>query len=284
MSTRSVAAALALAATVTASVAAEETAPNKSQYTLFFNRTPGSELRDMSTDRPDKTESPHTVDAGGIQIETDLVAYTRDREDGVTTETLDILPFNLKLGLTHDSDLQIIYGSFTRVRTDGPLAADTEDGAGDLIVRYKRNLWGNDGGRTAFAIMPFIKIPTSTLGGANDDIEGGIILPLAIGLGGGIGLGLMTEVDLLRRETGSGYEPAFINSATLSFELTNKLGVYTEIYTERSVDDGAETVVTLDAGLTYAVTENLQLDTGVAIGVTDAADDINVFAGLSRRF
>lgn len=275
--------AVVLAAAIAGDASGSDTAQDKSRYTLL-NRTPDAALRDMSTDRPDKTESPYTVDAGRIQIETDLVAYTRDESDGVTTETLDILPFNFKLGLTHDSDLQIVYGSFTRVRTEGPGYRDTDTGAGDLVIRYKRNFWGNDGGKTAFGIMPFVKIPTSTLDSANDDVEGGIIVPLAIDLGHGMGLGVMTEVDLLRSETGSGYEPTFINSATLSFELTKKLGLYTEVYTERSADDGAETVVTLDAGLTYAVTDNLQLDTGLAIGVTDAADDINVFAGLSRRF
>ncbi|MDO9381814.1 MAG: transporter [Hyphomicrobiaceae bacterium] len=257
---------------------------DKSQYTLF-NPAPGSAMREMSTDRPDKTESPYTVDAGHIQIETDLVAYTRDTEDGVTTETLDVVPFNFKVGLTNSSDVQFVYGSFSRVRVEGPGGfKDNESGAGDLVIRYKQNFWGNDGGKTAFGIMPFVKIPTSTFDDANDDVEGGVILPLAIDLGNGMGLGLMTEVDILRDGARRGYEPTFINSATLSFELTKKLGLYTEVYTERSAEDGAETVVTLDAGLTYAMTDNLQLDTGVNVGVTDAADDLNIFAGLSRRF
>jgi hypothetical protein len=263
---------------------AGEAGSEKSQYTLF-NRTPESAMRDMSTDRPDKTESPYTVDAGHIQIETDLVAYTHDKEDGVKTETVDVVPFNFKIGLTNSSDLQFVYGSFSRVRVEGPDGfKDSESGAGDLVIRYKQNLWGNDGGKTAFGIMPFVKIPASTFDDANDEVEGGVILPLAIDLGNGMGLGLMTEVDILRDGDGSGYEPTFINSATVSFELTKKLGLYTEIYAERSAEDGAETVVTLDAGLTYAVTDNLQLDTGVNVGVTDAADDLNVFAGLSRRF
>jgi hypothetical protein len=118
----------------------------------------------------------------------------------------------------------------------------------------------------------------------NNDVEGGVILPLAIDLGSGMGLGLMTEVDILRAEDGGGYEPTFINSATVSFELTQKLGLYVEAFTERSAESGSETVVTIDTGLTYAVTDNLQLDTGANIGVTDAADDLNVFVGLSRRY
>lgn len=259
-------------------------ATDKSGYTLF-NPTPASAMRDMSTDRPDKTESPYTVDAGHIQIETDLVAYTRDRADSFTVETTDVLPFNFKLGLTNDSDLQIVYGSYSHVRVEGPGGAkDSEDGSGDLIIRYKRNFWGNDGGRTAFAVMPFVKIPTSSFDDANDDVEGGVIVPLGIELAPGIGLGLMTEVDILRSDVDGGYQPSFVNSATVGFDLTDKLGLYTEVFVERSAESGANTIVTLDAGLTYAVTDNLQLDTGVNVGVTDAADDVNVFAGMSRRF
>jgi hypothetical protein len=256
---------------------------DKSQYTLF-NPTPASAMRDMSTDRPDKTESPYTVDAGHIQIETDLVAYTRDREDGVTVETTDVMPFNLKFGLTNDSDIQFIYGSFSHVHVKGDGFKDSDSGSGDLVIRYKRNFWGNDGGKTAFGIMPFVKIPTSSFKDANDDVEGGVILPLGVDLGGGIGLGMMTEVDILRTEDDSDYEPTFINSATLGFDLTDKLGLYTEAYIERSAESGAQTIVTLDVGVTYAVTDNLQIDTGVNVGVTDAADDVNVFAGLSRRY
>lgn len=275
---------LQLSLTLAGGALAADPAADKSRYALF-NRTPDGALRDMSTDRPDKTESPYTVDAGRIQIETDLVAYTRDEADGLRSKTWDVLPFNVKIGLTHDSDLQIVYGSFSRVRVEGADGVDdSETGAGDLIIRYKRNIWGNDGGKTAFGVMPFVKIPTSTFDDANDDVEGGVIVPLAIDLGGGMGLGLMTEVDILRSESDGGYEPTFINSATVSFELTSKLGLYTEVYVERSAEDGANTVVTLDTGLTYAVTDNLQLDTGINVGVTDAADDINVFAGLSQRF
>jgi opacity protein-like surface antigen len=259
------------------------TAADKSQYSLR-NPTPASELRDMSTDRPDKTESPYTVDAGRFQLETDLVAYTHDSRDGVTTRAFDVTPFNLKVGLTGSTDVQFVYGAFSHVRTSGGGARETEKGFGDLVVRLKHNLWGNDGGPTALGLIPFVKLPTNNVESLNDDVEGGVIVPLAVDLGGGIGLGLMTEIDILRSESGSGYEPTFVNSATLSFELTQRLGLYVEALVERSTESSAETVVTLDSGLTYAVTDNLQLDAGANVGVTGAADDLNVFVGLSRRF
>lgn len=245
--------------------------------------TPDSRLREMATDRPDKTESPITVDAGHFQIETDLVAWTRDESGGSTTEVLDVLPFNLKVGLTRATDLQLVYGAMSRVRASERGAETRESGTGDVVVRIKHNIWGNDAGATALAVMPFVKVPTNTLRSLNDDVEGGVIVPLAIDLGQGFGLGLMTEVDILKTERG-GAAPAFVNSATLSFALTERVGLYVEAFAERSAESGAAALVTVDAGVTLAVTDNLQLDAGANIGVTDAADDLNLFAGLSRRF
>ena len=50
---------------------------DKSSY-HFFNPTPRELMREMSTDRPDLTESAYTVDAGHFQIETDLVSFSHD--------------------------------------------------------------------------------------------------------------------------------------------------------------------------------------------------------------
>jgi long-subunit fatty acid transport protein len=49
-------------------------------------------------------------------------------------------------------------------------------------------------------------------------------------------------------------------------------------------DDPRGDIVILATGLTYAVTENLQLDAGVNVGVTSAADRFNPFVGISTRF
>ena len=54
-------------------------APDKSTYNLF-NPTPRELMREMSTDRPDQTESPYTVDAGHFQMEMDFVKATFDRD------------------------------------------------------------------------------------------------------------------------------------------------------------------------------------------------------------
>jgi len=104
--------------------------------------TPDSLLRDLSTDRPDLTESPYTVDAGHVQLEMDLVAYARDEAGGARAESWAVAPVNVKLGLTRSADLQVIVETHRRDRlTDVATGARSEArGVGDVTVRLKRNL------------------------------------------------------------------------------------------------------------------------------------------------
>lgn len=260
---------------------------DKSGYNLM-NPTPRALLREMSTDRPDKTESPYTVDAGRFQVEMDFVTYAADTDDdaNVRVESVNVAPINLKLGLTNSTDLQVIFDSYVRqtVTDRATGARDRIDGFGDVTVRLKRNLWGNDGGATALALMPFVKLPTNSNRLGNDVVEFGIIVPLAIGVSDRVGIGLMTEVDFLEGADGEGLSPTFVNSATVSVGLADRIGIYTELFAEKGIGGDADWVVTFDAGLTYAVSGDIQLDAGVNLGVTDAADDVNLFIGLSRRF
>ena len=266
-------------------------ASDKSQYTLF-NPTPKDLMREMTTDRPDKTESPYTVDAGHFQFEMDLVSYTYDHEHegGVTTrvDAWAIAPINLKIGLCNQVDLQVVVETWNKVRTETSGAGATlhQRGFGDVTTRLKYNFWGNDGGKTAFAAMPFVKLPTNQDKLGNNSVEGGLILPLTVGLPLDFGMGLMTEYDFNRDATGNGRHTEFVNSITFSHDrlLVRDLGGYVEFFSLVSAERGSRWIGTVDLGLTYGLSENVRLDAGVNLGVTKAADDVNPFVGLSWRF
>lgn len=132
--------------------------------------------------------------------------------------------------------------------------------------------------------MPFVKFPTSTDGLGNHAIEGGIILPLAISLPAGFGLGLETAVTCLQNENDNHYHAEFINSVTIGHDIIGNLGGYVEFFSAITTERGAGWVGTVDVVLNYALTKNVQLDCGCNFGVTAAADDLNPFIGLTVRF
>lgn len=263
-------------------------AADKSRYHLG-NPTPDAELRELSTDRPDKTESAYTVDAGRLQVEADLAAFTREVDHAAGADTHDSAwgwaTLNLKLGLRHDLDAQMMVETYARAKSEDRVSGSrsVRSGFGDITVRLKKNFWGNDGGRTAFAAMPFVKLPTNRDGLGNDSVEGGLILPLAVELPAGWGMGLMTEIDWLADDVGGGRHHAFINSVTFARDIAGNLGGYVELFTERD-ETNPRWRSTLDLGLTYGIGRNLQLDGGVNFGLTEAADDLMVFFGFGRRF
>jgi len=274
---------------VAALAADAPSAGEKGGYHLF-KPTPRELMREMSTDRPDKTESAYTVDAGHFQIEMDVFNYAYDRYNteraDVRTESLAIAPMNLKLGLGNRVDLQLVLQTYNSVRIDDRRGGEVEKhrGFGDVIGRMKFNLWGNDGGRTALAVMPYVKLPTHQDGLGTRAVEGGLILPLAAELGYGFGLGIMTQFDCLRDETGGGHHAEFVNTLTLSHDIAGKLGGYVEFFSAVSAEKDAPWMGTLDLGFTYGLTADIQLDAGINIGVTRSAEDWNPFLGLSWRF
>jgi len=258
-------------------------ARDKWQYNLF-HPTPRSLMREMSTDRPDKTESAYTVDAGHFQIEATLVQFGVDtwNAEGEKVWGINAGNVNLKVGLTNNADFQVVVENYLyeRVRTDGSTVK--KSGFGGIQTRLKVNLWGNDGGTTALAVMPYINWPTNTDGFGNKKVEGGLVIPLAVELPWGFGMGMMTEVDFVVRDV-SGCGVDFVNSITFSRNIIGNLAGYAECYTLLP-DTGIAPIVTLDVGLTYAFTVDILLDVGINFGVTEAAEDFNPFAGFSMRF
>lgn len=262
--------------------------PDKSHYHLF-NPTPREQMRELSTDRPDQTESPYTVDAGHFQIEMDLAngMLDHDRADagGMRSQAWSFGGVNLKVGLLNNVDLQVVLDGYVATRTQDRVAGVSSDasGFGDVQTRLKINVWGNDGGATAFAIMPFVKWPLSQSNLRNGKTEGGLILPLAVELPQGWGMGMMTEFDFVR-DGGGGFDPEYLNTITFGHDIAGNLGGYVEFAALFTPESNAEWQGQLGVGLTYGVNADVQLDLGCNFGVTRAAPDFNPFVGLTLRY
>ena len=277
--------AIALLAGGRAARGAAATASNeKSQYTLF-NPTPPQLMRELSTDRPDVTESAFTVDAGHIQVELSLVEYTHDSDSGAKLDEFVVLPTNLKVGLLNNVDLQLVVEPYVHQRVRAGGNEDSAEGFGSTQLRVKVNCWGNeDNGSTALAIMPFVQFPTADddIGGV-DHVEGGIAVPLSVTLPHEWTLALMAEVDFLRDVSDEGYGTAYVHTASISHSITEKLDGFAEYAGVANHDLGVGYMPTVGGGVTYALGDNAQLDAAIRFGLSESADDVTALVGLSIR-
>lgn len=258
--------------------------PDKSGYWLL-DPTPRELMRELSPDRPDTTESPITVDAGHLQIEASFADYSHDEEDDQRFEAWHAFDTNVKAGLTNNMDLQFVFAAYGEERTSGRGGpGERLDGCGDLTIRWKTNLWGNDGGtKTAFGVMPFVTIPTGA-DLSTDRCEGGFIAVLGYDLAEGVGLAFMAEVDAVYDEEDESYDAEFVHTATCGFDVVGPLGAFVEYIGVVSGDATTEYQALFSGGLTYAVNADTLLDVGARFGLTDAAEDVAVFTGITFRY
>ena len=246
---------------------------------LMSERTHAQTVRPLSTDRPDRTESPYSVPAEHFQLEMDLVTFGRFENDDITVDGLGVVPFNLKYGFTHDVDVQLVFTPY--LRTASTPAGGTEeidDGTGPLGVRFKINLTGNDSDGVAAALLPYIFTPTRGIEKLDNTLYG-VVIPVTFPLAGDRAIGAMAGVEQLGEDETFG-----IASVTFSTPIVDGWGGFVELFSVvGGFDDEDGQVVTLDAGVVFAPQDDWALDAGVYYGVTSDAENWRVFVGASAR-
>lgn len=248
----------------------------------ILNPTPMEAMRDLSTDRPDRTESPYTVPAGRFQFEFDVASLERHRDGELRSTSLELGAANLKLGLLHNVDLQFVVAPLAHERVSAAGLTSTRTGVGDISARVKLNLWGNDGGRTAFGAMPYVTYSPADDGSRSASV--GVILPFAIDLADDWGIGAMLVAGREPGDAGAGNRSVIESSVTVSHDLTGRVGGYVEFWNRSASGPGVPWQATADAGVAVAVGPNLQLDGGLNFGLTRATPRWNPFLGFSVRF
>ncbi len=230
-------------------------------------------LRELSTDRPDTTESAHTVDAGHFQLEMDVARLTVDEGQ----KGLSFAASNLKLGLTDFWDVQLLLEPLVGHEA----LPDYGFGYGDTTLRTKLNLFGNDA-NTALALMPWVKFPTAGRRG-NDAIEGGLIVPLGFALPLDFSASVMAEGDVMADAAGDGRHFELLTSGSIGHDVYGPVAAFVELAGVYSTEEDAGYVLYVDGGPVVLVSDDVQLDAAVSVGLTDAAEDFSVFTGVSFR-
>lgn len=238
----------------------------------------------ICTDRPTKANAVCTVPVGKWQLESAGASWSKIETGGVETKVLTLGASVLKLGLSDRSDLQIGFSPYVHAETRAGGIKSTVSGIGDLTVRYKHRLTGDDA-PVQVGLIPFVKLPTADNDIGNGKVEGGLAVPISISTGSPVTVVLGPELDLLADADGDGHHAALVNLVNISGPVAPGLTLAGELWTMTNFDPAdTVTLASADAALTYLVNDELQFDVGTNLGLNKYTADAELYAGVSVRF
>ncbi|NNE27120.1 MAG: transporter [Saprospiraceae bacterium] len=228
----------------------------------------GIQAQEITTDRPDQTESPAVLAPKSFQFETGYLV----QENGDDLREI-LLPTTLfRIGFLENFELRVVHENALHKRTG--TAESAVQGFNDLQFGFKWQLFEGANENFQLALISHAVLPTGTKPEFSLD-NYGVINKIAFGqdLGKDWSYGINLNYDYLDAHS-IGYTLA------VGYGITSKLGIYVEAFGNKSEDEDYEGFY--DAGMTYLLEENIQLDFSFGSGLNTDMNYLSV--GLSWLF
>lgn len=239
---------------------------------------PSWSVPDLITDRPDQTESSITVPKNSLQIETGFI-YENFSNDQVEFQNLGLGTTLLRYGVWDNFELRLGgYYQQSRVKYDDINVDSTQSGIGPILAGFKVYVIEEKGFRPEISILADLTLnkvgkldyrPTYTY--STIKLSASHTLSNFFSLGYNVGFA----------SDGESAKGLFVYSAVLGMSLADRLGGFAEIYGTSAEGDQPHTRV--DAGLTYLLRNNLQLDVSGGTGLDSTIKMYFVSIGLTWR-
>lgn len=226
----------------------------------------------LQADRPDKTDSPFTLDQGDIQLEMGW-SYT-EHGDGSDVDSHQFPQTLLRYGLETDWELRFGWDGYSFVD-------DADDVASDISLGLKWHWLDQTESMPAMGFLGEVILPTGH-NGEDVDVRAAYLWSWKIddvsSVTGNLGIGSMTDPDTDHRFCQGSFSVSYNRS------LNDELNWFGEYYTNfpAAEDKDAEHVV--QTGFTYLVNPDLSFDILVGAGLNHQAPDFVFGLGLSYRF
>ena len=216
----------------------------------------------MTTDRPDQTESSSTVGAGLFQIETGTIIESPNRYWNINTTLF-------RCGVSDNFELRAQTGVgryFSDFNKDNYVF-----GVNDLILGLKYRLLQ---GPIEIAYLGHAHFPTGSKNISDGSFGSSHKIALSHAITENIGFGYNIGYDHFGKE-----DQGFTYAYVIGFSLVEKVGFFVELY--GNADKFSDFNHNFDTGFTFSVSENIQLDVSTGMGLNE---EMNFFAtGLSWR-
>lgn len=208
------------------------------------------------TDRPDQTESSSTIEKGSLQIESGLLlGFT---ESDLTTYQQLLAPTTLfRYGLTDGIELRVL-NQFESIKNQ--IRDQKVNGVSDLEIGTKVQLLKKEDVNTEVAFLSHLILPTGSKLLSNDKFGTINKLSISHSINDNIGLGYNVGYNYFGRGKGN-----LTYSVALGIGVTEKASIYIEPFGDLVEFQDHE--ASFDAGVTYLLQDNFQLDFSFGTGI-----------------
>lgn len=228
-------------------------------------------------DRPGTAFNPQVLDPGSIVWEQGLPDITRNEANGIT-ETLYEYDSRLRLGVSRNLEVQVFGNPYAQLRTSGHGHSDTIDGPGNTGVAVKLTL-PTQSPDTQLGVMASAEFNTGKAAFRNYDRDGDDHNSYYLGVTGSRDLSDSQSAALYLDVTRVGDDNVYTFSPSWSTALNDRWGAYLEYKVAfGDVDDNDHLA---GGGVTWMVTDRLQLDLFSDFGVTSDSTDYESGFGVA---
>ena len=240
--------------------------------------TAQEKIPDLITDRPDQTESSVTVPHHSLQIEIGGL-FENDKNSNWENSFRQYPGALLRYGLLPNFELRFggAFGESKSINRNNA-AEDFTRGLNPLSAGFKVFISEENGIWPELAFIGSVSLPRS----GHPDFRLDYFTPSFLLAGShslaenlGLGWNLGAEWESFNPK------PNGIYSVVLGISASNRLGIFIESYGRYAMDEAADH--RMDAGMTYLLMPNFQLDASAGMGISEAAPDYFVSFGASFR-
>ena len=234
-------------------------------FNLLLVFTLSIEAQTIVTDRPDQTESSLTLGKGELQIESGILFEIT--KDNYFSEELLLAPTVLwRYGISDEIELRLLT-EFSSIKDK--LTSEKARGFTDLQVGTKIQILKKEDVKTEIAFLSHLIIPTAKNALTLDKIGSINKLSIAHDIGDVFGLGYNIGYDYYGFGSGN-----LSYSLALGLSISDKVNFYIEPYGALVELDYHRS--NFDAGITYLVQDNLQLDVSAGTGLNHKMNYVSI--------
>lgn len=234
--------------------------------------------QELITDRPDATESPSTVPLKNLQIETGGL-YTSIKDKDIKSELFVYNNTLLRYGLLKNFELRLAWViSESMERINNQNSQTIASGFSPLVLGAKVAITKEKGLLPDIGLMLHMAFPFLAAESYKPETTS---VSFRFAFGHTINEKSSIAYNLGARWEGDSPEVAYIYSISYGYGITEKLGAYAEVY--GNFPEKLRANHFCNAGLTYLIKNNFQLDATVGTGLS-GNQDLLLGTGLSYRF